>query len=99
MMLPSHSDDMSYLVLLEAVLLLLICTSTQLYTQQTAAPVGSQPLLEALMEQQQCTPALTGALLQLVAQWQPQPQKLQLYMPAANTGASVLRLVRTAAGQ
>lgn len=91
---------MSYLVLLEAVILLMVCTSTQLYTQQTAAPVGSHPLLEALMEQQQSTPALTEALLQLVVQGQPPPQKLVLYTPALNTpGTSVMHLVRTAAGK
>jgi hypothetical protein len=93
------SDEVSYLVLLEAVLLLLVCCSTQLYTQQTAAPLSSQPLLEALMEQQQSASALVGALLQLVVARQPLPPKLQLYGPAADgSGTSVMRLVRTAAG-
>jgi hypothetical protein len=89
----------SYFVLLEAVLLLLVCCSTQLYTQQTAAPLSSQPLLEALMEQQQSASALVGALLQLVVVRQPTPPKLQLYVPAADgSGTTVMRLVRTAAG-
>lgn len=93
------SDEVSYLVLLEAVLLLLVCCSTQLNTQQTAAPLGSQPLLEALMQQQQSASALVGALLQLVVARQPLPPKLQLYVPAADgSGTTVMRLVRTAAG-
>uniref|UniRef100_A0A383WDY4 Dymeclin n=1 Tax=Tetradesmus obliquus TaxID=3088 RepID=A0A383WDY4_TETOB len=92
------SDEVSYLVLLEAVLLLLVCCSTQLNTQQTAAPLGSQPLLEALMQQQQSASALVGALLQLVVARQPLPPKLQLYVPAADgSGTTVMRLVRTAA--
>jgi hypothetical protein len=98
-MLCCCSDEVSYLMLLEAVLLLLVCCSTQLYTQQTAAPLSSQPLLEALMEQQQSASALVGALLQLVVARQPLPPKLQLYVPAADgSGTSVMRLVRTAAG-
>ncbi|KAF6251815.1 Dymeclin [Scenedesmus sp. NREL 46B-D3] len=92
------NDEVSYLVLLEAVLLLLVCCSTQLYSQQTAAPLSSQPLLEALMEQQQSASALVGALLQLVVARQPLPAKLQLHVPAADgSGTSVMRLVRTAA--
>ena len=89
---------MAYLVLLEAVLLLLVCASTQLYTQQTAAPVGSHPLLEGLMGQQQSAAALVTALLQLTVMRPPQPPQLALYAPPAEGGTSVMRLVRTAAG-
>lgn len=90
---------MSYLVLLEAVLLLLVCASTQLYTQETAAPVGSQPLLEALMEQQQSAQALVGALLQLVVARQPLPPKVHVFTPATDGSNTVMKLVRTAAGE
>ncbi|KAF8072811.1 dym [Scenedesmus sp. PABB004] len=90
-------DEVSYLVLLEAVLLLLVCASTQLYSQQTAAPLGSQPLLEALMEQEQSAAALAGALLRLVVARAPLPPKLALHAPAPGGGTSVMRLVRTAA--
>jgi len=94
-----NSDDLSYLVLLEAVLLLLVCTSTQLYTQQTSAPAGSQPLLEALMEQQQSAAALVSALLRLAVQRPPLPAKLVLYTPPPDGSTSMMRLVRTAAGR
>lgn len=94
-----RSDQMAYLVLLEAVLLLLVCASTQLYTQQTAAPLGSHPLLEGLMGQQQSAAALVTALLQLVVSRPPQPSQLALYTPPAEGGTSVMRLVRTAAGE
>lgn len=90
---------MAYLVLLEAVLLLLVCASTQLYTQQTAAPLGSHPLLEGLMGQQQSAAALVTALLQLVVTRPPQPPQLQLYTPPAEGSTGVMRLVRTAAGE
>jgi hypothetical protein len=89
---------MAYLVLLEAVLLLLVCASTQLYTQQTAAPLGSHPLLEGLMGQQQSAAALVTALLQLVVTRPPLPAQLQLYTPPEG-GTGVMRLVRTAAGR
>jgi hypothetical protein len=89
---------MSYLVLLEAVLLLLVCASTQLHVQQTACPVGTHPLLEALMGQQQSAAALVTALLQLVVSRPPLPAHLQLYVPPVEGGTSVMRLVRTAAG-
>lgn len=92
------SDEMSFLVLLEALMLFMVCSSSQLYTQQTAAPVSSHPLLESLMEQQQCTPALTAALLRIVVQQQAVPQKLVLFSPAPSQTA-VMRLVRTAAGE
>lgn len=92
------SDAMAYLVLLEAVLLLLVCASTQLYTQQTAAPLGSHPLLEGLMGQQQSAAALVTALLQLVVVRAPQTAQLQLYTPPAEGSTGVMRLVRTAAG-
>jgi hypothetical protein len=90
---------MAYLVLLEAVLLLLVCASTQLHTQQTAAPLGSHPLLEGLMQQQQSAAALVTALLQLVVSRPQQPAHLQLYVPPADSGTGVMRLVRTAAGE
>lgn len=89
---------MAYLVLLEAVLLLLVCASTQLYTQQTAAPLGSHPLLEGLMGQQQSAAALVTALLQLIVTRPQQPAQLQLYVPPAEGSTGVMRLVRTAAG-
>jgi hypothetical protein len=89
---------MAYLVLLEAVLLLLVCASTQLHTQQTAAPLGSHPLLEGLMGQQQSAAALVTALLQLVVSQPQQPAQLQLYIPPAAGSTGVMRLVRTAAG-
>lgn len=91
------SDAMAYLVLLEAVLLLLVCASTQLYTQQTAAPLGSHPLLEGLMGQQQSAAALVTALLQLIVARPQQPQQLQLYRPPDEGSSGVMRLVRTAA--
>lgn len=93
-----RSDAMAYLVLLEAVLLLLVCASTQLYTQQTAAPLGSHPLLEGLMSQQQSAAALVTALLQLIVAQPQQPQQLQLYTPPDEGSSGVMRLVRTAAG-
>lgn len=93
------SDPMAYLVLLEAVMLLLVTASTQLYTQQTAAPLGSHPLLEGLMAQQQSAAALVTALLQLIVSRQQQPAQLQLYTPPAEGSTSVMRLVRTAAGE
>ncbi|KAF6251495.1 Dyggve-Melchior-Clausen syndrome protein-domain-containing protein [Scenedesmus sp. NREL 46B-D3] len=60
---------------------------------------ASQPLLEALMEQQQSASALVGALLQLVVARQPLPgQSCSCNVPAADgSGTSVMRLVRTAA--
>lgn len=90
---------MAYLVLLEAVMLLLVTASTQLYTQQTAAPLGSHPLLESLMAQQQSAAALVTALLHLIASCPQQPAQLQLYIPPAEGSTSVMRLVRTAAGE
>lgn len=90
---------MAYLVLLEAILLLLVCASTQLYTQQTATPLGSHPLLEALMGQQQSAVALVTALLQLIVLRAPQPAELTLFKPATEGGTGVMRLVRTAAGE
>jgi hypothetical protein len=80
------------------VLLLLVCASTQLYTQQTAAPLGSHPLLEGLMGQQQSAAALVTALLQLVVLQPQQPAQLQLYTTPAAGSTGVMRLVRTAAG-
>lgn len=90
---------MAYLVLLEAVLLLLVCSSTQLYTQETSAPLGSHPLLEGLMGQQQSAAALVTALLQLVVSRPQQPAQLTLYTPPAEGSTGVMRLVRTAAGE
>jgi hypothetical protein len=89
---------MAYLVLLEAVLLLLTCASTQLHVQQTSAPVGAHPLLEALMAQQQSAAALVTALLRLVVSQPPLPKEVVLYAPAPQR-TSVMRLVRTAAGE
>eukprot|EP00879_Flechtneria_rotunda_P020891 GHRR01021996.1.p1 GENE.GHRR01021996.1~~GHRR01021996.1.p1 ORF type:complete len:588 (+),score=216.63 GHRR01021996.1:369-2132(+) len=97
LLLCPASDELSYLVLLEAALLLLVCASTQLYTQHTAAPRGTHPLLEPLMEQQQLSAALVSALLGLVVACQPMPTKLALHSPPTRSRPTVMRLVRSAA--
>jgi hypothetical protein len=48
---PRSHDEASYLLVLEALSLLVVSCSTQLYSTSTAAPPGAHPLADALMEQ------------------------------------------------
>lgn len=54
-----------YPLLLEALRLMLVLSSTQLYTPGTAAPPGSHPFLEALNGQPELAAPLASALLQV----------------------------------
>lgn len=89
---------MSYLVVMEVLLLLVICCSSQLYTQQTYAPPDTHPILEAIMDQQSSAVPLVTVLLQLVVSRPPLPPKVHLYKPQDTSGYTVMRLVRSAAG-
>eukprot|EP00877_Chromochloris_zofingiensis_P015055 jgi/Chrzof1/9803/Cz04g16070.t1 len=91
------SHDMSYLVVMEVLLLLVICCSSQLYTQQTYAPPDTHPILEAIMDQQSSAVPLVTVLLQLVVSRPPLPPKVHLYKPQDTSGYTVMRLVRSAA--
>ncbi len=95
--LRSHSAE-SYVVVQEVLQLLLVCCSTQLYTQTTAAPPDSHPFLEAMVQQPAAAVPFMTALLQLIVARTAPPPGAALYVPQQQgSGRSVTHMVRTAA--
>ncbi|KAK9817010.1 hypothetical protein WJX72_008242 [[Myrmecia] bisecta] len=87
----------SYLLHLEVMNLLLVMTSTQLYTPAATAQPGAHPFTDILMEQESRAPRVLQALLQHYIARQPLPPRAPLWVPSAAAQQGVLRFVRTAA--
>ena len=94
------SDAAGYLCLLESLKLLLVMASSQLYNTITTSSRGCHPMLEAIMDlgAPAAVPLVT-TLLMLVATPPAAPASLQLYTPHSKDEYSVIRLVRSAAGE
>ena len=89
-----------YLLHLEVINLLLVLTSTQLYSTTTSAPLGSHPFIDTLMQQSQLAPQVVQQALKHYILQPPLPPKMQLWAPSPESGdKGVLKLVRSAAGQ
>ncbi|KAA6428940.1 MAG: hypothetical protein FRX49_01050 [Trebouxia sp. A1-2] len=87
-----------YLLHVEVVNLLLVLTSTQLYSTSPSAPIGSHPFIDALMQQRQLAPQLVQQALKHYSFRPPLPPKVQLWSPSPDAdNKGVLRLVRSAA--
>ncbi|EIE20753.1 hypothetical protein COCSUDRAFT_48393 [Coccomyxa subellipsoidea C-169] len=87
----------TYLLDWEVINLLLVMTSTQLYTPTATAQTNAHPFTSALLDQEDLVPALLQALLQHFIQRWPLPKGAQVYQPPADRQRSVFRLVRSAA--
>lgn len=83
---------------LEATNLLLVLSSTQLYTTAAASPAGTHPFIDSIMQQTQLAPQLVQQSLQHFITRPPLPPGTQLWSPSQDAGNGVLHLVRTAAG-
>lgn len=95
----SPLSERNYLLMLEALKLLVVCCSTQLYTSSVAAPQGTHPIMEAIMDQQPAAGPVVTALLKLITQRVPLPARAALYSPEAQSKTGVLQFVRSAAGE
>ena len=87
----------SYVVQLEAVHLLLVLLSSQLYTPLASAPPEAQPLSTAIMRQADLAPSIVQLLLRHYTEGQPLPPGAQVHAPDDGT-PSVIRFVTSAAG-
>ncbi|CAL8468041.1 g7580 [Coccomyxa elongata] len=94
---PRSPSAASYLFDWEVINLLLVMTSTQLYTPTATAQTNAHPFTSALLQQEDLVPVLLQALLQHFIQRQALPKGAQVYQPPAETPRSVFRLVRSAA--
>lgn len=83
---------------LEAVQLLLVMASTQLYSPTATGHWGAHPLTEAMLTQADLVPGVVQRLLQHAIERQPLPPHAPVYTLAPGDRPSVLRLVRSAAG-
>jgi len=83
----------------EVINLLLVLTSTQLYSTSASAPVGSHPFTDNLMQQSQFAPQVVQQALKHYGSRPPLPPKVQLWSPSPDADdKGVLKLVRSAAG-
>eukprot|EP00887_Chlorella_sp_A99_P007913 scaffold12.g7913.t1 len=80
---------------LEAVQLLLVLCSSQLYSPSPRAQLGQHPFLEVLMQQRDLANHVVEALLQLFVAGPAVPLSLKIYVPTDTR--AVLRVVRSAA--
>lgn len=87
-----------YLLHIEAAHLLVVLTSTQLYTPAASSPAGTHPFLDSIMQQTQLAPQLVQQSLHHFINRPPQPSGIQLWSPSQDTRNGVLHLVRSAAG-
>lgn len=87
----------TYLLHLEAVNLLLVTCSSQLYTPLTAAPPGTHPFTEALLQQRDLAVPAVESLLRRWVGRPPLPARAPLALPTRGRG--VMRFVRRAAGE
>lgn len=91
-------SDNFYLLHLEVINLLLVLTSTQLYSASASTPAGSHPFIDALMQPGQYAPQLVQQALQHYTARPPLPPRIQLWSPSPETDErGVLQLVRSAA--
>lgn len=89
-----------YLLHVETINLLLVLSSTQLYTTSPSSPVGTHPFIDALMRQQSLAAPVAQRALGHYCSRPVLPPKLQLWSPSPDASdKGVLRLVRSAAGQ
>ena len=94
---PLCCSKRSYVVQLEAVHLLLVLLSSQLYTPLASAPPEAQPLSTAIMRQADLAPSIVQLLLRHYTEGQPLPPGAQVHAPDDGT-PSVIRFVTSAAG-
>lgn len=95
-----HCSGQSYLLHVETINLLLVLSSTQLYSTSASAPLGNHPFIDALMQQQPLAAQMVQHALQHYSTRPPLPPKLQLWSPSTDGGdKGVLKLVRSAAGE
>ena len=88
-----------YLLHVETINLLLILSSTQLYSTSASAPVGTHPFIDGLMQQQSLAPQVVQQALNHYSLRPSLPPKLQLWAPGPDAdNKGVLKLVRSAAG-
>ncbi len=85
---------------MEVINLLLVLTSTQLYSTSPSAPIGSHPFIDTLMQQRQLAPQVVQQALKHYSCRPPLPSKVHLWSPSPDAdNKGVLRLVRSAAGE
>ena len=85
---------------MEVINLLLVLTSTQLYSTSPSAPIGSHPFIDTLMQQRQLAPQVVQQALKHYSCRPPLPPKVHLWSPSPDAdNKGVLRLVRSAAGE
>lgn len=87
-----------YLLHVEATNLLLVLTSTQLYTTAASSPSGTHPFIDSLMQCAQLAPQVVQQILQHFIARPSLPANLQLWSPSQGAANGVFQLVRSAAG-
>ncbi|KAK9806635.1 hypothetical protein WJX73_002684 [Symbiochloris irregularis] len=87
----------TYMMHLEAVQLLLVMASTQLYSPLPTGHWGAHPFTDAIMEQTDLVAPLLQRLLQHYIDRLPLPPHAAVYVPPPAARPGVLRLVRSAA--
>uniref|UniRef100_A0A7S3VLV0 Dymeclin n=1 Tax=Dunaliella tertiolecta TaxID=3047 RepID=A0A7S3VLV0_DUNTE len=88
-------SEANHVLLYEAVQLLLVSASSQVFCPVVVSPVGNHPMLEAMLIQHQFAPQVMQRLLQLLIRRPPPPSDGSLYLGRTTSG--VTRLAKSAA--
>ncbi|KAF5838498.1 Dyggve-Melchior-Clausen syndrome protein-domain-containing protein [Dunaliella salina] len=88
-------SEANHVLLYEAVQLLLVSASSQVFCPVVVSPPGNHPMLETMLMQHQFAPQLIQRLLQLLIRRPPPPSDGSLYQ--GRTSSGVTRLAKSAA--